>query len=295
VKLNPGAHMRCIRFLSKTGCDRSGIRAVLTVGRSLVSNGHILRLILLSNVASACLLFKNCLFLDYITIISSLTSCLPHKCVAIFETPSCFKVTHSIFLNILYLALSSFCYRWPELGRPPARAPVDCLIRSSILRRCPEQEEPVQPEDAHVFVEVDDDDDNYYSYYRGGWVDTDTEEELMELPDDHPDAARDSDEGGTAGGDGADPDTARGDDAKDGGDDPAAQDGGGDDPNDDLVPAAAADVPPPEPHYEKQIHHLEFAKGPFPAFLWRAMQRIGFPLMLRYEASLFKNAQREEE
>jgi hypothetical protein len=53
--------------------------------------------------------------------------------------------------------------------------------------------------------------------------------------------------------------------------------------------------PPPEPHYEKQIHHLDFAEGPFPALLWRAMQGIGFPLMPRYEASLFKNAQQEEE
>jgi hypothetical protein len=168
---------------------------------------------------------------------------------------------------------------------------MDRLVRSSILRRCPEQEEPMQPEDTPVFVEVDD----YYSYYRGGWVDIDTEEELMELPDDHPDAARDSDEGDTAGGDGADPDATRGDDAEDGGDDPAAPDGGSDDPNDDQVPTAAADVPPPVPHYEKEIHHLDFAEGPFPTLLWRAMQRIGFPLMLRYEASLFKNAQQEEE
>jgi hypothetical protein len=33
VELDPDAHMKCIRFLSKTGCDRSGIRVVLTVGR----------------------------------------------------------------------------------------------------------------------------------------------------------------------------------------------------------------------------------------------------------------------
>jgi hypothetical protein len=32
-ELDPDAHMRCIRFLSKTGCDRSGIKAVLIVGR----------------------------------------------------------------------------------------------------------------------------------------------------------------------------------------------------------------------------------------------------------------------
>ncbi|RLM54579.1 hypothetical protein C2845_PM10G11860 [Panicum miliaceum] len=159
----------------------------------------------------------------------------------------------------------------------------------------PEQEEPVQPEDAPVFMEIDDDDDDdYYGYYGGGWVDTDIEEEPMELPEDHPDAAGGSDED-TAGGDGVDPNATGGDDAEDGGDDPAAPDGGDDDPDDDPEPAAAADVPPPEPHYEKQIHHLDFAEGPFPALLWRAMQRIGSPLMPRYEASLFKNAQQEEE
>jgi hypothetical protein len=75
----------------------------------------------------------------------------------------------------------------------------------------------------------------------------------------------------------------------------AAPDGGGDDPDDDPKPAAAADVPPPEPHYEKELHHLDFAEGPFPALLWRAMQRIGFPLRPCYEASLFRNAQQEEE
>jgi NDP-sugar pyrophosphorylase family protein len=48
----------------------------------------------------------------------------------------------------------------------------------------PEQEEPKQPEDLFEFVEADDDndDDDHYGYYGGGgWVDTDTEEELMEL------------------------------------------------------------------------------------------------------------------
>jgi hypothetical protein len=133
-------------------------------------------------------------------------------------------------------------------------------------------------------VEVDDDDDDYYGYYGGGWVDTNTEEEPMEQPEDHPDAAGNSEE-----------DAAGGDDAEDGDDGPATPDGGDEDPDDDLGPADAADEPSPEPHYEKQIHHLDFAEGPFPALLWRAMQRISFSLMPCYEASLFKNTQQEEE
>jgi hypothetical protein len=112
----------------------------------------------------------------------------------------------------------------------------------------------------------------------------------MELPEDHSDAAGDSNEDAT-GGDGANPGAAEGDNAEDGDEDPAASDGGDEDPDDDPEPANAADKPPPEPHYEKQIHRLDFAEGPFPALLWRAMQRIGFPLMPRYEASFYKNAQ----
>jgi hypothetical protein len=96
-------------------------------------------------------------------------------------------------------------------------------------------------------------------------------------------------------GDGADPGAASRDEDEDGDDDSGAPDGGGDDPDDDPKPAVAARSPPPEPHYEKQIHHLDFAEGPFPVLLWRAMQRIGFPLMPRYEAHLYKNAQQEEE
>jgi hypothetical protein len=126
-------------------------------------------------------------------------------------------------------------------------------------------------------------------------VDTDTEEEPIELHEDHPDAAEDSTDDDTAGGDGADPDVAGGDNAEDGGDDLAVLDGGDDDPDDDPEPATAADVPPPEPHYEKELHYLDFAEGPFPALLWRAMQRIGFSLMPHYEAYVFKNAQEEEE
>jgi hypothetical protein len=154
----------------------------------------------------------------------------------------------------------------------------------------------VQPENAPVIVEIeeeeeDNDDDDYYSYYGGGWLDTDTEEEPMELPEDHTDTAKDSADEDTAGGDSADPGATGGGNAEDGGDDPATPDDGDDDP--EL--AAAANVPPPEPHSEKELHYLDFAEGPFPALLWRAMQRIGFPLRSRYEASLFRNAQQEDE
>jgi hypothetical protein len=158
----------------------------------------------------------------------------------------------------------------------------------------PNKEEPEQPEDLPEFVEIEDDDDDDYSYYEGDWVDTDNKEELMELPEDHPDAAHDSNEDAT-GGDGADLGPAGRDNAEDGDDDPAASNGGDEDPDDDLEPTNAADQSPPEPHYEKQIHRLDFAEGPFPAHLWRAMQRISFPLMPCYEACLYKNAQQEEE
>jgi hypothetical protein len=95
-------------------------------------------------------------------------------------------------------------------------------------------------------------------------------------------------------GDGVHPGAAGGDNAEDGDDDLVAPDGGDKDPEDDPEPADAADKPSPGPHYEMQIHCLDFAEGPFPALLWRAMQRIGFPLMPRYEACLYKNAQQEE-
>jgi hypothetical protein len=54
------------------------------------------------------------------------------------------------------------------------------------LQEVPNQEEPEQLEPEFVIVE--DDDDNYYGYHEGCWVDTDTEEEPMELPEDHPNA-----------------------------------------------------------------------------------------------------------
>jgi len=51
------------------------------------------------------------------------------------------------------------------------------------------QEEPKQEEPEHTpeFMVVDDDDVsvNFYGFYGGGWVDTDIEEEPMELPTDH--------------------------------------------------------------------------------------------------------------
>jgi hypothetical protein len=130
------------------------------------------------------------------------------------------------------------------------------------------------------FVIVEDDNDDYYGYHEGGWVDTDA------TSDGNEDAA---------GEDGADSGAAGEDNAEDGDDDPAAPDGGDEDPDDDPEPADVANPPPPEPHYEKQIYRLDFAEGPFPTLLWRAMQRIGFPLMLHYEACLYKNAQQEEE
>jgi hypothetical protein len=151
----------------------------------------------------------------------------------------------------------------------------------------PDQEEPEQLEPEFVIVE--DDDDDYYGYHEGGWVDKDTEEEPMELPDNHPDAISDSNED-VVGEDGADSGAAGGDNAEDGDNDPAAPDGGDEDLDDDPELARAADPSPPKPHYEKQIHRLDFAEGPFPALLWRAMQRISFPLMPCYEACLYKNA-----
>jgi hypothetical protein len=128
----------------------------------------------------------------------------------------------------------------------------------------PDQEEPEQLEPE--FVILKDDDDDYYDYHVEGWVDTDTEEEPMELPEDHPKVSSGSNED-PVGGDSSDPGATGGDEDEDGDDDPAAPDGGDDDPDDDPEPAVAASPPPPEPHYKKQIHRLDFAEGPFPALL----------------------------
>jgi hypothetical protein len=106
---------------------------------------------------------------------------------------------------------------------------------------------------------LEDDDDYYFNHPDGGWVDTDTKE-------DHPGVSSGSNED-PARGDGADPDAAGEDEDDDGDDDSGAPDGGDDDPDDDPEPAVAASPPPPELHYEKQIHHLDFAEGPFAVLL----------------------------
>jgi hypothetical protein len=123
----------------------------------------------------------------------------------------------------------------------------------------PDQEESEQPEPKYVILEENDDD--YYGYHEGGWVDTDTEEEPMELPEDHPEVSSGSNED-PAGGDDADLGATGGDEDEDGGDDSVAPDGGDNDPYDYPEPAVAASPPPPEPHYEKQIHCLDFTEGP---------------------------------
>jgi hypothetical protein len=140
----------------------------------------------------------------------------------------------------------------------------------------------------------DPQDDHHYDHSNGGWVDTDTEEEPMELPDDHPEVSSGSNEG-PAGGDGGDSGAADGDKDKGDAEDSDAPGDDNDDPDDGPEPAVTTNPPPPEPRYEKQILHLESAEGPFRALLWRAMQRIGFPRKPHFEAHLFKNAQQEEE
>jgi hypothetical protein len=127
-----------------------------------------------------------------------------------------------------------------------------------------DQEGSNQTEPKYVILE--DDNDYYYNHPDGGWVDTDIEEEPMELPEDHSEVSSGSNEG-PAGGDGADPGAVGGDEDDDGHDDSCAPDGGDDDPDDDPEPAIATSPPPPEPHYEKQIHHFDFAEGPVPALL----------------------------
>jgi hypothetical protein len=196
------------------------------------------------------------------------------------KMPSCFKVTYSIFfLNVLYLVL-------PLLLLQMARNKL--TARKSTCG-------PLHP--IHRSQEVSDPEDNHDYYYdsKGGWVDTDTKEEPMELPEDHPEVSSGSNEG-PVGGDGGDSGAADGDKGEGGDDDSGAPGDDDDDPDDDPEPAVATNSPPPpEPHYEKQILHLESAEGPFRALLWRAMQRIGFPRKPHYEAHLFRNAQQEEE
>jgi hypothetical protein len=151
------------------------------------------------------------------------------------------------------------------------------------------------PHPIHHSQEVSNpEDDHNYDHSNGGWVDIDTEEEPMELPDDHPEVSSGSNEG-PAGGNGGDSGAADGDKDQGGDDDSDAPGDDDDDPDDDPEPAVATNPPPPEPRYEKQIIHLDSAEGPFPALLWRAMERIGFPRKPHYEAHLFRNAQQEEE
>jgi hypothetical protein len=71
----------------------------------------------------------------------------------------------------------------------------------------------------HHSQEVSNPEDDYYYYdhSNGGWVDTDTEEAPMELPEDHPEVSSGSNEG-PAGGDGGDLGAAGGD-KDEGGDD----------------------------------------------------------------------------
>jgi hypothetical protein len=117
---------------------------------------------LLSNLASACLLLKNCLFLDYNTIISSLTSCLPLKCVDVFQifflalrSPIAFSKypLSYVVLTLLHMARTRQTVCKSTRGPPhPIHHPLEV----------PDQEEPEQPEDLPVFAVVDDDDDDYY-------------------------------------------------------------------------------------------------------------------------------------
>jgi hypothetical protein len=110
-----------------------------------------------------------------------------------------------------------------------------------------DQEESEQTEPKYVILERDDDD--YRGHPEGGWVDTDTKEEPMELPEDHPEVSSSSNEDPT-GGDGADPGAASRDEDEDGDDDSNAADGSDDDPDDDPEVAVAASPPPPEQEEE---------------------------------------------
>jgi hypothetical protein len=134
-----------------------------------------------------------------------------------------------------------------------------------------DQERSEQTEPKYVILE--DDDDDYYSHPEGGWVDTDTKEEPMDLPEDHPEVSSGSNED-PVGGDSADPGATSRDEDEDGDDDSDTPDGGDDDPDDDPEPAVIASPPPPKPHYEKQIHRLDFAEGPFPTLNWRASRGL---------------------
>jgi hypothetical protein len=161
---------------------------------------------------------------------------------------SCFKVTYSIFLNILYLALSSLLLQMVRNKQTARKSTCGLLHPIHHPQEVFDQEGSDQMEPKYVILE--DDDNYYYNHPDRGWVDMNTGEEPMELPEDHPQVSSGSNEGPT-GGDGADPGAADGDENDDGDDNSGAPDGGDDDPDDDLEPAAATSLPPPKPHYEK--------------------------------------------
>jgi hypothetical protein len=150
------------------------------------------------------------------------------KCHLALRSPIAF------FLNVLYLALPSLLLqmaRNKQTVRKSTRGP---------------------PHPIHHSQEVSNPADDYYDYdhSNGGWVDTDTEEEPIELPEDHPEVSSGSNEG-PAGGDGGDSGAADGDKDEGGDDDSDALGDDDDDPADDPEPAAATNPPPPEPRYEK--------------------------------------------
>jgi hypothetical protein len=96
------------------------------------------------------------------------------------------------------------------------------------------------PHPIHHLQEVSNpEDDHRYDHSNGGWVNTDTEEEPMELPEDHPEVSSGSNEG-PAGGDGGDSGAADGDKDEGGDDDSEAPGDDDDDPDDDPEPAEAA-------------------------------------------------------
>ncbi|RLN28420.1 hypothetical protein C2845_PM05G17890 [Panicum miliaceum] len=176
---------------------------------------------------------------------------------------------------------------------------VDCTQEVVQHPQEPIQEE-VQPLPEIIEIEDDSEDDDplhYEGYYGGGWVETDTKEEPMELPADHPDAGWDEEEeednGQNAAGGGS-PDASGGGDADEEEDAQDDDDDGDEDPEDPPGPATPG-VVAPEPKSEKEIHYLNFAEGPMPALLWEAMQAMGFPLKPRFEVVRYQApGQREE-
>jgi hypothetical protein len=169
-----------------------------------------------------------------------------------------------MFLNILYLVLIPLLLQMARNKQTTRKSTRGLPHSIHHPQEVSHQEGSEQTEPKYVILE--DDDDYYYDHPDGGWVDTNTEEEPMELPEDHLGVSSGSNED-PARGDGADPGAAGGDEDDDGDDDSGAPDGSDDDLDDDPNPAVAASPRPPEPDYEKQIQHLDFAEGPLPALL----------------------------